>query len=70
MTEQNASLASTLTLLSRLKTEMRSGSARISHGEIALVIGELNAKIRIDRGLIGVGGWPGDLIAASAQEQG
>src|SRR5258708_3292485 len=54
---------------SRLKAEARSGSARISCGEIALMIEEFHPEIRINRSLIGVGGWPGDLVTAGAQEQ-
>ena len=55
---------------SRLIAEVRSGGARIFYRGIALMIEEFHPKIRIHRGLIGVRGWPGDLIAAEAQKQG
>ena len=55
---------------SHLIAEVWREDARIFYRGIALMIEELHAKIRINRGLIGVRDWPGDLIAAEAQEQG
>src|SRR6266853_1455525 len=51
----------------RLIAEAWSRRAGIFYGRASLVIEELHAKVRIQRGLIGVRRRPGDLVAAGTQ---
>src|SRR4029077_6115252 len=53
----------------RLRTKVRRNCARISHRRTALMVEELHAEIRINRRLIGIRGWPSNLVAAEAKKQ-
>ena len=53
---------------SRLIAELRRGRAGIFYCRASLVIEELHAKVRIQRGLIRVRRRPGDLVAACTQK--
>ena len=56
-------------LIGRLENQARRNGARVRADDVALAVDVLHAEGRVDGGLIGIGGGPGQIVEIEARKE-